>query len=88
MKQLPSQETLRGLFSYQDGNLMTISDYAAVAYYRWHSLLETGRFEEFNLMLGMAIKHWYPEEKLGTRDAIGVTMSKTIHRLHYEENES
>ena len=62
---------------------MTISDRAAIAYSRWHHLLEAGRFEEFNLMLGMAIKHWYPDEKLSVRDEIGVIMSKTIRKLYY-----
>jgi len=62
---------------------MTISDYAAIAYNRHHSLLEAGRFEEFNLMLGMEIKHWYPGEKLSVRDEIGAIMSKTIRKLYY-----
>ncbi len=65
---------------------MTIADRATIAYNRYRSLLEAGRFKEFNLMLAMEIKHWYPNEKLSVRDELGVIMSKTIRKLYYGDS--
>ena len=66
---------------------MTIKGQATWAYSQYKNLLRAGNIESFSLMLAMAIKHWYPEERLGARDEIAVTMFKTIRKLHYKESE-
>ena len=62
---------------------MTFAERASIAYNRYHSLLEVGDFEGFNLMLAMEIKNWYPNEKLSVREELGVIMSQTIRKLYY-----
>ena len=64
---------------------MTIEEQATWAYSEYKNLLRAGHIESFNLMLGMAIKNWYPEEKLSARDKIGDAMAETIRNLYRKE---